>query len=170
MGVSRSSRWLACLAVHYAIVICASAAFAQTAVQPASPPVLTVPVPAARSGGPSADDANHFDSPATTARKAGEVIEDLSRGDVKALRRGPLLLHGNYCGIGGRPGLPPVDVLDAACMRHDACTKTGALPNCACNERLQREATAIVEDPRTTPELKTLAAATAAGMAVLICK
>ncbi len=105
-------------------------------------------------------------------------VRDLSRGDVgaavqddvTALQRGPLLIHGNYCGIGNRPGTKPVDALDAACSRHDACTQTGSLPNCACNDRLQAESIAIAQDPQQTPDLQALAAATAASMAVLICK
>ncbi len=119
---------------------------------------------------PAAADANRLDTPGETLKKAGAVIRDLASGNVHALRRGPLLLHGNFCGIGGRPGLAPIDALDAACKRHDACTRTGSLPNCTCDERLEREATAIAGDPATTAELKALAAATAASMAVLICK
>lgn len=127
---------------------------------------LTVPGP----GQTSSRDANRLDTPVETAHKAVEVIKDLSKGDIKDLRRGPLLIHGNYCGIGGKPGLPPVDALDAACMRHDACTVDNKLPNCRCDEHLQQEATAIAESPAETAELKALAAATAASMAVLICK
>ncbi len=119
---------------------------------------------------PPASDANRLDTPDQTSQKAGEVIEGVTKGDVKALRRGPLLLHGNFCGIGSRPGHGPVDALDAACERHDNCTKDGELPSCACDGRLQREATAVVDDPASTPDLKTLAAAVAASMAVLICK
>lgn len=119
---------------------------------------------------PPTDDANRIDTPAQTLDKAGAVVEDLAHGDVHALRRGPLLIHGNFCGIGGRPGLAPVDALDAACMRHDGCTKTGALPSCICNERLKDEASAIVADPAATAALKTLSAAVVASMSVLICK
>jgi len=37
---------------------------------------------------------------------------------------GCLPLYGNWCGPGHPtgPALPPVDVYDAACMRHDLCT------------------------------------------------
>lgn len=90
--------------------------------------------------------------------------------DVKALRRGPLLIHGNYCGIGNRPGTPPVDQLDAACMRHDACTRTGKLPDCACDNRLHDEAFAIAKDPNTPADLKLLATSVAASMVVLVCR
>jgi hypothetical protein len=105
-----------------------------------------------------------------TPAKVGEVLKDVAKGDVKALRRGPLLIHGNYCGIGNRPGKEPVDALDAACMRHDACTNEHSLPSCACDNRLRNEAMAIAEDPATTPEIKALATTMAASMVVLICK
>ena len=55
-------------------------------------------------------------------------------------------------------------------MRHDACTVENKLPNCQCDERLQREATAIAGSATEMAQIKALAAATAASMAVLICK
>jgi hypothetical protein len=97
-------------------------------------------------------------------------LEKIVKAPIAALRRGPLLIHGNFCGIGNRPGTLPIDALDAACMHHDACTKTGSLPSCACDERLLRDAKAIAEDPRTPADLQTVAAATAAAMAVLVCE
>ena len=114
----------------------------------------------------------------TPSQLLGRSVDDLSNGDVtaavhddvKALRRGPLLIHGNYCGIGNRPGTPPVDLLDAACMRHDACTRTDKLPNCICDNHLHDDAFAISQDPRTPTDLKVLATGVAASMVVLICK
>ena len=108
----------------------------------------------------------------------GKSIDDLSKGkleaaardDIKALRRGPLLIHGNYCGIGNRPGAPPIDALDAACMRHDACTHTNDLPSCRCDDRLRAEADEIAHDPATPAEIAALATATAASMTLLVCK
>lgn len=107
----------------------------------------------------------------------GKSVRDISKGDVgeaahddiEALRRGPLLIHGNYCGIGNRPGAAPTDALDVACMRHDACTPDGGLPSCACDQRFRVEATAVAEDPASPPALKVTAAATAAAIAVLVC-
>ncbi len=119
---------------------------------------------------PPTKDADSIDTPAQTAAKVGAVVQDLAHGNIKALRRGPLLIHGNFCGIGGRPGLAPLDALDAACERHDSCTRTGKLPSCTCNERLKDEASAIVSDPDATADLKALSAAVAASMTVLICK
>ena len=155
----------------------ASAAQAQTGEpvrpSPDSGAPLTIPVAPSAQLPPAerpAHDANHIDTPATTLEKAGETVKDLATGDIKALRRGPLLIHGNYCGIGNRPGTSPVDVLDAACQRHDACTHTGSLPSCACDERFLHEASAIAEDSARPDELRALAASMAASMAVLVCK
>lgn len=55
-------------------------------------------------------------------------------------------------------------------MRHDACTHTGSMPGCRCDDRLRVEATEIAEDPAARPDIRAIAAATAAGMAVLVCK
>ena len=115
---------------------------------------------------------------ATPRELVGKSIDDLASGrigaaardDIKALRRGPLLIHGNYCGIGNRPGSSPVDTLDAACMRHDACTHTGGIPSCRCDDRLRAEALEIAQDPATRPDIAALATATAASMVVLVCR
>ncbi|WP_295385575.1 hypothetical protein [uncultured Thiodictyon sp.] len=47
---------------------------------------------------------------------------------------GCLPLYGNWCGPGhpAGPALPPVDVFDAACMRHDLCT-AGPWAETACD-------------------------------------
>ena len=54
------------------------------------------------------------------------------------------LIHGNYCGfqkIVGPDGadLPPVDVLDAICMRHDYCYERRGVSDCSCDLDLMRE-------------------------------
>lgn len=82
---------------------------------------------------------------------------------------GATLIHGNYCGAGNRPGKPPIDALDLACMNHDACSPTGGMPTCECNARLRDEAFAVSRDPRQTPELRSLASLTAAAATVMIC-
>ncbi len=113
----------------------------------------------------------------TPKELVGKSTQDLTRGDVAAatrddvtaLRRGPLLIHGNYCGVGNRPGTPPVDLLDAACMRHDACTHANKLPNCTCDNRLHDDAVAIARDPRTPANIQVLATTVAASMVVLVC-
>jgi hypothetical protein len=83
---------------------------------------------------------------------------------------GATLIHGNYCGAGNRPGTPPIDALDLACMNHDACSPTGGIPNCDCNARLRDEAAAVAADPRQAPELRSLASLTAAAATMMICK
>lgn len=49
-----------------------------------------------------------------------------------------MLVHGNWCGPGNR-GLPPVDQLDAACMRHDACYDRMGSGNCGCDQAFLNE-------------------------------
>jgi hypothetical protein len=73
-----------------------------------------------------------------------------------------MLIHGNYCGPGNNAPLPPIDALDAACARHDACTPQGGLPSQACNLRLQQEATLISRDPRQPQDVRSLAGLVAA--------
>lgn len=82
---------------------------------------------------------------------------------------GTFLFHGNYCGVGNRPGTRPIDALDAACMHHDACVGFDELPSCACHARLQGEATAVAQDPREPPDIQFLASITAAGSPLLLC-
>jgi hypothetical protein len=75
-----------------------------------------------------------------------------------AANGGPkLLIHGNYCGPGNNAPLPPIDALDAACARHDACTPDVGLPSKACNLRLAREAAALAHDPRQPEDVRSLA-------------
>ncbi|SFU90043.1 hypothetical protein SAMN02799631_03003 [Methylobacterium sp. 174MFSha1.1] len=77
-----------------------------------------------------------------------------------------LLIHGNYCGPGNNAPLPPIDALDAACARHDACTPRGGMATPACNARLKREAELISRDPHQPRDLRDAAGfvAFAAGM------
>jgi hypothetical protein len=75
-----------------------------------------------------------------------------------AANGGPkLLIHGNYCGPGNNAPLPPIDALDAACARHDACTPDVGLPSKACNLRLEHEAEAVARDPRQPKDIRSLA-------------
>lgn len=82
-------------------------------------------------------------------------------------RQPSLLLHGNYCGPGNNAPRPPVDALDEACARHDACTPDGGLSTQACNARLQRDADLIANDPRQPDDLRALAGFLSAGAAIL---
>ena len=78
-----------------------------------------------------------------------------------------MLIHGNYCGPGNNAPLPPIDALDAACARHDACTPNSTMPSSACNARLKREAEAISHDPRQPPDVQAMAGIVAIGAAML---
>lgn len=70
--------------------------------------------------------------------------------------RDALLIHGNFCGPGNRgPQAMPIDALDRACMRHDACSPLrGEIASCACNRRLHREAQRVADDPRRSESLR----------------
>ncbi|SFL23739.1 hypothetical protein [Methylobacterium pseudosasicola] len=78
-----------------------------------------------------------------------------------------ILIHGNYCGPGNNAPLPPIDALDAACARHDACTPNGGLPSQGCNLRLQRDAALISRDPRQPDDLRALAGLVAASATLI---
>ena len=138
----------------------------------ALPPLSDRPVPGAAPAVLAAPPAL-----ATPGELVDKSVRDLQEGrlgaaardDIKALRRGPLLIH-NYCGIGNRPGTSPIDALDAACQRHDSCTHTGKLPSCRCDDLLRIETSEIAQDPAMSPDIRALAAATAASMLVLVCK
>jgi len=83
------------------------------------------------------------------------------------LQQPAALFHGNYCGFGNNAPLPPIDALDAACARHDACTPVGRLPSRACNVRLYWETDRISRDPRQPDDVRALAGFVAAGAALL---
>jgi hypothetical protein len=89
----------------------------------------------------------------------------------EGLDPGAFLFHGNYCGLGGRPGTPPVDALDAACMRHDACTSDtyNGLASCACNERFRHEVEALAQHPAQPPDIQFVASLAAVGTTFMLC-
>lgn len=88
------------------------------------------------------------------------------------LPKDALVFHGNYCGPGSRgDGLRPVDALDQACMRHDACSPArGELPTCGCNDRLRREATAVVVSRAVPQSVRDTAQIVADGALLLPCR
>ena len=105
----------------------------------------------------------------TTMAQAGKLAFRLPvASDIRGAKI-DMLFHGNYCGVGSRAGTAPVDALDAACKRHDACTPSGGIPSCACNARLQVESTAIAQNAHQPPELQFLASMTAAGAGLMVC-
>lgn len=81
-----------------------------------------------------------------------------------------MLIHGNYCGPGNNAPLAPIDALDAACARHDACTPDDGLPSKACNLRLQREAALISRDPRQPDDLRSLAGLISVGASMMLAE
>ena len=99
---------------------------------------------------------------------AGLALSGLTLAAQAQTPRGPgLLIHGNYCGPGNRAPLPPVDALDAACARHDACTPRGRPASADCNARLFREADAVAHDPRQPPDVQAVAGFVALGATLL---
>lgn len=92
-------------------------------------------------------------------------------GGLAPLMHGALVFHGNYCGPGNKGDHPaPVDALDAACMRHDACVTDFEIPSCACNARLARDATIVARDPRAPLEEREAAEVAANGAGLLPCR
>lgn len=87
-----------------------------------------------------------------------------------ATARPALLIHGNYCGPGNNAPLPPIDALDAACARHDACTPDDLLPTKSCNLRLEREAAEIANDPRQPNDLRSMAGIISMGASMMLSK
>lgn len=81
-----------------------------------------------------------------------------------------ILIHGNYCGPGNRAPLAPIDALDAACARHDACTPDDALPAKSCNLRLQREAAIVADDPRQPQDLRFMARLVSVGASMMLAR
>ncbi len=98
---------------------------------------------------------------------AGLTAPALTTGPAAAVEGSPVLLHGNYCGPGNRAPAAPIDALDAACARHDACTPDGALAPRACNLRLQAEAERVADDPRQPEDLRMMAGLVASGAAMM---
>ncbi|WP_237481153.1 hypothetical protein [Lichenibacterium dinghuense] len=90
---------------------------------------------------------------------------------VAPLMHGALVYHGNYCGPGNKGVHPaPVDALDAACMRHDACVKDFKIPSCGCNARLAEEAAAVAADASAPAQEREAADFTARGARALPCQ
>ena len=102
---------------------------------------------------------------------AAPTAPAFAQDPLAPLMHGALVFHGNYCGPGNKGVHPaPVDALDAACMRHDACVTDFELPSCACNDRLAAEADAVAADPSAPADERRDAAFTAQGAALLPCR
>lgn len=93
------------------------------------------------------------------------------KGDLQRVVAGRELFHGNYCGKGQRgEGLAPIDALDAACMRHDACYGTAGYSSCNCDATLRREATAVSDDPSVSLETRRRALSVTQATAAMECR
>lgn len=93
------------------------------------------------------------------------------RGDLGKVLAGRDLFHGNYCGKGQRgEGLPAIDALDAACMRHDACYESSGFSSCACDAALRREAAAVADSPKVSLEVRRRALSVVEATAAMECR
>lgn len=118
--------------------------------------------------------ASRYGSTSKTALSLAALLLAASPATASAqtaldpLLHGQLVFHGNDCGHGQRGRHPvPVEALDAACPRHDACVTDFQLPTYACDIRLAQEVTRVARDPRTPAEERQAADFTARGSAVL---
>lgn len=78
-------------------------------------------------------------------------------------------VYGNYCGINHGAGpllIPPVDPVDAACMRHDICTDQHGRFDCGCDIALMNE---LRYQRWPTPETGEAARAIYEAIAVVPC-
>ena len=83
---------------------------------------------------------------------------------------GTPLYHGNHCGWGTRGrNLPPVDALDAACLRHDRCWARVGQNSCVCDNALAAEAAAVAADESLDTELRDRAVTVGALFRILPC-
>lgn len=117
-----------------------------------------------------------------SGQRAGGPAGELNTGDVRAQEKlpggsvsgavsGRELYHGAFCGHGTPPeGTPPVDDLDAACMRHDQCYDAARYRSCACDQALKREAIAIADGAAYSRELRARAASIAEAAELMQCQ
>jgi hypothetical protein len=158
-----------------------SSAYAQAPNPPAdeSPEASLTAAPEQALANPSLPQIPSFQRGSAT--HAGGPANELNTGDDRAERKlpggsaadaitGADLYHGNYCGRGDRgPGAPPMDELDAACMRHDACYDQRGDRSCACDKQLGQEAVAVSNMKSLSRELRARAAAVAEAASLMGC-
>lgn len=84
--------------------------------------------------------------------------------------RPALLVHGHYCGPGNDGmNVAPIDALDAACRKHDACTPDGGLPSCGCNRALKLDAARLAASPRVPEDERMMAGLVAQATDLIPC-
>lgn len=141
--------------------------------EPNSRAADTLDEPGARSAIPKSlrGSGSQAGGPANDLNPSGRPEGPTSpRGELGNVLTGAELFHGNYCGAGQRgEGLPPIDDLDAACQRHDACFDAAASRSCACNAVLKREAAAVSERPRVALEVRRRALSVVQAAEVMPC-
>lgn len=130
--------------------------------------------PGAQSGIPKAlrGSASKSGGPANDLNPSGAPEEPPPpKGDLANVLTGKALFHGNYCGAGQRGvDLPPIDALDAACQRHDACYDAAGHRSCACDQALKREATAVSDQPDVTLEVRRRALSVVEAAGAMDCR
>lgn len=130
--------------------------------------------PGARSGIPKSlrNSGSSAGGPANDLNPGGAPEEaPLPRGSLSDVLTGRALFHGNYCGTGQRgEGMPPLDALDAACMRHDACYDAAGYRSCSCDRRLKREAGVVSERPDVAAEVRRRALSVVEAAEAMGCK
>lgn len=149
------------------------------------PPLPELSDPNGRAGEALDEPGERFSIPKvlrSSGSKAGGPANDLNpsgqaeapappKGDLGKVAAGKELFHGNYCGKGQRgEGLPPIDALDAACMRHDACYDTAGYSSCACDTALRREAATVSDDPGASLETRRRALSVTEATAAMDCR
>ncbi|WP_442919367.1 phospholipase A2 family protein [Methylobacterium sp. SyP6R] len=93
------------------------------------------------------------------------------KGDLGGVVAGKALFHGNYCGKGQRgEGLAPIDDLDAACMRHDACYDAAGYSSCACDAALKREASVVADSGSASLEVRRRALSVIEATGAMECR
>ncbi len=84
---------------------------------------------------------------------------------------GRKLYHGNFCGHGNRgPELEPVDLLDAACKRHDECYDKAQYRSCYCDRLLKQDALKAADAPDLPAEVRARAGTVAQAAELMDCK
>ena len=72
-----------------------------------------------------------------TRNHVGEITSEAGGATPAAIS---IPVYGNHCGPGyGDPNVPPVDLIDAACYRHDRCYEQRGYLECGCNRQLITE-------------------------------
>lgn len=100
-----------------------------------------------------------------TARRTALIFAFAAFASPLAAQGINLPVHGNWCGPGHFGGMP-IDLLDAACMRHDFCTVEFGPYTCGCDLSFMQELRAV---SWPNPYLAEKAHAVYEAMAIVPC-